>query len=240
MLTHRRGPSTLPEPTRKRHELNLIGNQVATASRPPARSKATGRTIWLSLGAIALVGGAATYGRTLGVIQAVDGRSLLAWFEAALAEPTIAAASVSLLDAHRRKAGTPWFSVVSILVAAAFTISAQVVYGQPHPLPRWLVNVWPPVAFLLALESLMSYVRRSQGDGAAAAGSHDDPCPHGVAATLDEAIRLTYEHERDCEGAAPTFVDLAARFATDRKRVAELVRQPAPQAPVAALNGAHP
>lgn len=217
--------------------MNRIGISATPASDRPVRSKATSRTIWLSLGGIALVGGAASYGRTLGVIEAVDGKSILAWFEAALADPTIAAASVNIVDARRRGAKTPWFSIVSILVAAAVSLGANVVYGTPHPLPRWLVNVWPPIAFLLAFESLMSYLRRGHEKAAAATESHDDPCPHGVAASLDEAVRLAFEHERDCEGTVPKFVDLAARFATDRKRVAELVRGPAPETPVPAMNG---
>lgn len=199
------------------------------ASGHPQRSKATERTIWLSLGAIALVGGIASYGRALGVIQAADGQSVLAWFEAALADPTIAAASVNIVDAHRQGKKVPKLSIASIVVAAVVTLGANVVYGSPQPLPKWLVNVWPPVAFLLAFESLMSYLRRGRAaatpDGAATQ-SHDDPCPHGVAASVDDAIRQAFEHERDCEGGKPTFVDLAARFGQDRKRVAELVRSP--------------
>ena len=216
----------------------------SAASTPPVRSKATARTIWFSLGGIALIGGIASYGRTLGVIQAVDGHSILAWFEAALADPTIAAASVNIVDARRQHVRLPWFSLLSIAVAAAVTLGANVVYGTPDPLPRWLVNVWPPVAFLLAFESLMSYLRRGHGDAAAqapAAETHDDPCPHGLAATVEEAARLAYEHERDCEGGKPTFVDIGARFGLDRKRVAELVKPAAGEPPAiryAELNGA--
>lgn len=220
--------------------MNRIGNPPPAASRHPRRSKATGRTIWLSLGGIALVGGVASFGRTLGVIQAVDGRSILAWFEAALADPTIAAASVNIVDARRHDSKVPWLSVLSILVAAAFTLSANVVYGQPHPMPRWLVNVWPPVAFLMAFESLMSYLRRGQGVLSADTESLDGQCPHGVAATVDEAVRLAYEHGRDCEGITPKFTELGTRFAMDRKKVAELVRQQPPESPAGADREAVP
>ena len=88
--------------------MNPNGTTHRTARRQPGRSKARSRTIWLSLGGIALIGGIASYGRTLGVIQAVDGKSILAWFEALLADPTIAAASVNIVDAHQRKSKTPW------------------------------------------------------------------------------------------------------------------------------------
>jgi hypothetical protein len=220
--------------------LNPTDPPAAAASDQPQRSKATSRTIWLSLGGIALIGGIASYGRTLGVIQAVDGKSVLAWFEAALADPTIAAASVNIVDARRQGSRLPKFSLVSILVAAVVTLGANVVYGQPHPVPKPLVNVWPPVAFLLAFESLMSFVRRGHTVAAApvpATESREDPCPHGVVATVDEAVRQAFEHERDCEGGKPTFVELGARFGLDRKRVADLVRGPVPAAPVPSLNG---
>lgn len=220
--------------------MNPTDTPVPAATDRPERSKATSRTIWLSLGGIALVGGIASYGRALGVIQAVDGKSLLAWFEAALADPTIAAASVNIVDAHRQGAKVPKLSILSIVVAAVVTLGANVVYGNPHPVPRPLVNVWPPVAFLLAFESLMSYLRRGHGKpslAAKATSSHDSPCPHGVAGSVDDAVRQAWAHERDCEGGKPTYVDLGARFGLDRKRVAELVKVGSPAASLTQVNG---
>jgi hypothetical protein len=213
---------------------------AAVATAPQQRSKATARTIWLSLGGIALVGGTASFLRTLGVIQAVDGHSVIAWFEALLADPTIAAASVNIVDAHRRGAKLPKFSLASIVVAAVVTLGANVMSGSPQDVPKWLVNVWPPVAFLLAFESLMSYVRRGHIKPKAATESHGSACPHGVAGSVDDAVRQAFEHERDCEGGKPTFVDVGARFGLDRKRVAELVKGPAPVLPVPSMNGNHP
>lgn len=174
----------------------------------------------------------------------MDGRSIMAWLEAALADPTIAAASVNIVDAHRQNAKTPKLSIASIVVAAVVTLGANVMSSDPNAVPKWLVNVWPPVAFLLAFESLMSYLRRGRAalsPVGAATESHEDACPHGVAASVDEAVRLAYEHERDCDGGKPTYVDLEARFGISRKRVAELVKAPAPEAaPIryAELNGA--
>ena len=207
--------------------MDLTDKPSAAATAPPARSKATSRTIWLSLGGIALVGGTASYLRALGLIQAVDGRDIMAYFEAALADPTIAAASVNIVDAHRQGKKIPKLSIASIFVAAVVTLGANVMSADPAAVPKWLVNVWPPVAFLLAFESLMSYLRRGRAalsPGGTATESHADPCPHGVAADVADAVRQAFEHGRDCEGAKPTFVDLAARFAMDRKRVAELVK----------------
>jgi hypothetical protein len=223
--------------------VNLTDSPPVPATGHAPRSKATSRTIWLSLGGIALVGGTASYLRALGLIQAVDGRNIMAWFEAALADPTIAAASVNIVDAHRQGSKIPKLSIVSILVAAVVTLGANVMYSDPHAVPKWLVNVWPPVAFLLAFESLMSYLRRGRAVASpvgTATQSHDDPCPHGVAGSMDDAVRAAWAHERDCEGLKPTYVDFATRFAVDRKRVAELVKAPAQATPVAAMNGSAP
>jgi hypothetical protein len=223
--------------------LNPTDTPSAPASEPPKRSKARARTIWGSLGGIALVGGSASYLSTLVVIQAARGHTVMTFLEAALADPTIAAASVNIVDAHRRGGKIPKLSIASIVVAAVVTLGANYFVTDPHAVPKWLVNVWPPVAFLLAFESLMSYLRRG-GEGAAAqvqaTGTHDEPCPHGVAVDVEEAVLLAFEHERDCLGAKPTFVEMQTRFGLDRKRVAELVRPPAPAVPVAAMNGTAP
>jgi len=211
-------------------------DRAVSVSLPAQRSKATSRTIWFSLGGIALVGGIASYLSTLVVIQAARGHAIMTWFEAALADPTIAAASVNIVDAHRHGDRTPKLSIVSIAVAAVVTLGANFMVTDAAAVPKWLVNVWPPAAFLLAFESLMSYLRRGRGaesPGSPAAESHDGPCPHTVPGTVDEAVRTAYAHLRDCEGVTPKFVDLAARFSVDRKRVAELVKAPS-------LNGSAP
>ena len=223
--------------------LNPTDPPSAAASDHPERSDATRLTIWLSLGGIALVGGTASYLRALGLIQAVDGRNIMAYFEALLADPTIAAASVNIVDAHRQGEKIPKLSIASIVVAAVVTLGANVMSADPRAVPKWLVNVWPPVAFLLAFESLMSYLRRGRAaasPGGTATQSHEDPCPHGVASSVDEAVQLAYAHEAQCEGGKPTFVDLAARFGLDRKRVADLVRGPAAQVPITVLTGSTP
>jgi hypothetical protein len=205
----------------------------------PERSKATSRTIWLSLGGIALVGGTASYLRALGLIEAVDGRNIMAWFEALLADPTIAAASVNIVDAHRQGKRIPRLSIASIIVAAVVTLGANVMSSDPEAVPKWLVSVWPPVAFLLALESLMSYLRRGSATEPEAAAPAESRCPHTAPADLSEAVRTAWEHGRDCEAAAPTYTELAARFGIDRKRATAMVRTGADE-PEPSLNGSGP
>ena len=222
---------------------NTTDSPPPAASLPRQRSKATGRTIWSSLGTISLIAGAASYLGTLAVVQAARGHTALSYFEAALADPTIAAASVNIVDAHRQGAPVPKLSLLSIAVAAVVTLGANVMSSDPAEVPKWLVNVWSPVAFMLAFESLMSYLRRGRAavtPGGAATQSHGDQCPHGVASDVAEAVRLAYEHGRYCEGTPPTFVELGARFGLDRKRVAELVKGPAPALVPASANGSAP
>ena len=200
-----------------------------TESRRP-RTRATRVTIWLALGTVALVAAVASYLHALGVVQAADGRTIVAACVAALADPTIAAATVNITDANRQGDRLPRWSIVSIVVAVVVTLGMNALAGNPHEVPKWLVNVWPPVAFVLALESLMSYLRRGRGapsliapGGAPAAPGH---CPHGVAGSLDDAVREAYAHGRDCEGETPTYTALGQRFDVSRKRVAELVAPP--------------
>jgi hypothetical protein len=196
--------------------------ETARAAAP--RSKATTRTIWLSLGAVALVGAAASYRQALGVVQAADGRTFVSWCVAGLADPTILAASVNIIDANRQGDRVPRWSVVSIAVAVVVTLGMNVAAGSPHLMPKWLVSVWPPVAFLLALESLMSYLRRGRGAAPVhSAPAAPDHCPHGVTTTRDEAAREAYLHERDCEAENPTLTAVGTRFGLSRKQMAALV-----------------
>lgn len=215
-----------------------------SAAAPANRSKATSRTIWGSLGTISLIAGVASYLGTLAVVQAARGHTILSYFEAALADPTIAAASVNIVDAHHQGAKVPKVSILSITVAVVVTLGANVMSTNPYMVPKWLVNVWSPVAFLMAFESLMSYLRRGRAvppsPGAPLPGATESRCPHQPGMTRDDAIRTAYEHERDCEGAAPTFTDLAARFSLDRKIVAGLVRGPVPEPVAASPNGSAP
>jgi hypothetical protein len=117
------------------------------------------------LAMIAAGGGIGSYFQWLIVVQASDGRTMYAYFVAALADTTLFAASSNVLDSMSHGDGWrqwPWLSVLSFAVAFAATIGANVYSGEPHVVPSYLVRVWPAVAFLMALESLMSYIRRER------------------------------------------------------------------------------
>jgi hypothetical protein len=96
------------------------------------------------------------------------------------------------------------------------------------------------VVLFVALEILVGLIRRAHGAAPAPDDSEDWECVHGVAASVDEAVRQAYFHQRDCLGEKPLFVDLEAKFGVNRKRVADLVRGPAPAPLVPSMNGSAP
>ena len=159
--------------------------------RPAPRNRATKWTARLGLAGVTVLAAWASYLHALIVVRAADGRTLVAGFIPAVADLLIAAASANLLDASRRGERWPRVSVVSVVVAIGVTITFNVAAGSPHAVPPWLVNVWPPVAFILALESFMGHVRRGRGgvfpnvySTLPAAPGHPEP------PTLDEALSL--------------------------------------------------
>jgi hypothetical protein len=121
-----------------------------------------GGQIRLALAAIIPVAAGASYLQALIVVRAVDGHGLVSWFVAGLADPTLFAASANINDARRKDQGWPWWSVLSAGVSFVVTVGANILASHPVDVPPWVVRAWPPVALLMALESLLSYVRRNR------------------------------------------------------------------------------
>lgn len=192
-------------------------------------------TIWLSLAVVSTTAAVASYLQALRVVQAADGQGVVTYFVAALADPTIFAASANILDARRRGLAWPRWSLVSVAVALVVTGGLNVAAGWPHAVPPWLVRLWPPVAFLMALESLSSYIRRGRGGAVSATvPATSTPCPHTVALSGEEAAVMAYRHSLECLGERLSYREIERRFGVKRDRVAELADPPAPE-PV--LNG---
>ncbi|HEY6274911.1 MAG TPA: DUF2637 domain-containing protein [Streptosporangiaceae bacterium] len=210
------------------------------SGNPADPDRSTILTIVLALVTVAVVAAAGSYLHQLAVAQHADGHTLVALCLPALADLTILAASANLLDAYRHRERLPLFPIASLTISAVVTIAANVAAAHPAEIPVWLVNVWPPVAFMLALESLLGYTRRRALRGAVRVMPTGTPCPHGVGQDLAESVRLTYEHARDCEHEPLTYVALGAAFGLDRKRVAAMVT-PGPAATLPpVLNGSSP
>lgn len=216
--------------------------------RPPLATRDTWLMAGLGLAGLVLIAGFASYLHALNVVQAADGHHLVAWFIPALADLLILTAGANVLDAVRSGAGWPWVSLVAVIVGVLVTLGLNVATSNPHEVPKWLVNGWPPVAFLLGAESFMGLIRRGRaspfpeihGGGPATPGH----CPHQVALTRDGAIRAAFEHARDCLDDPLSQRQLAASFGLHRDKVAALVKDPpagtAPEPPHAVPAGAVP
>lgn len=175
-------------------------------------------TARLSLAAVAVIAAVASYLHALVVVQAADGRGLVAYFIPLLADLVIASSAANILDAGRTGHDRPAWSVAAIAVGIAVTLGANVMSGYPHAVPSWMVNGWPPVAFVLGLESIVGMVRRTRPVPPAAAGEPAAP------PDLDADIaRLLQAHSQRA---------VAAKLGVPRSRVARLAH-----ADVALVNG---
>ena len=199
----------------------------------------TTATIWGALGAVAATAAVASYLQALIVVQAADGPTRVSYFVAALADPTILASSVNILDAREHDKEWPWLSVVSLLAGLFVTGYANVMAGHPHDVPPWLVRLWPAVAVAMTIEALIDFKRRRALRIARRVTGKDVPCPHQLPATLADAVRVAHAHARDCERAPLTYIELGEAFDMDRRKVAEHVKAGA-AAPEVSLNGSTP
>lgn len=196
-----------------------------------------GLPIWLSLAAVSVIAAVASYIHALAVTEAADGYTLVARCIPLLADLTIFASSANILDAYRHGERLPRLSIGSLALSILATIGSNVMAGSPQDVPSWLVNVWPPVAFMLALESLLGYYRRQTLRSAVRVTPDGVPCPHGIGMDLAESVRNAYDHARECEGDPVTFIELGAAFGLDRKTAAKLARPPVGPVETAPSNG---
>jgi hypothetical protein len=158
----------------------------------------------------------------------------------------IYAAGMVLLSAARRRARAPRLAYAGLWLGIAATIGANVAHGLGHGPIGALVSAWPAVALIISYELLMRLIR-SRRDAAPLEepSATETPCPHGVAATVQEAALNAFLHARDCEHEPMSQRQLAAAFDVDRKKLGGWLRavaQPEPdtepaEPPVPSLNG---
>jgi hypothetical protein len=187
---------------------------------------------WLALAGVSLIAGIASYFHALAVVQASGAHAPVSYLVPALADLVILGASADLLAASRAGHGRPVLTMVSLGVGVVVTLAMNVAAGNPHEVPKWLVNGWPALAFTLALESLAGLVRRGRGGSSVAAPAVTTVavgCGHGVAEAPEDRIVEAYVHLRDCLGATPSYRDLGRAFGIHHDTAGQLVK--------AALNG---
>ena len=146
---------------------------------------------WLALAGVSLIAGIASYFHALGVVEAAGARAPVAYLVPALADLVILGASADLLAASRAGHPRPRLTMVALGVGVVVTLTFNLFASHPHAMPSWLVDGWPALAFILALESLAGLVRRGRGGGAPppapATPSQAEPAEPP---TTDEALRV--------------------------------------------------
>ena len=185
----------------------------------------------LSLAALAAITGVVSYLHALSVVHMTGSEGDVAYLIPFVADFMILTSSLALLDAIRHGARKPPLAVVSLAVGIGSTVAFNVVAGLIHGAGGALVASLPPVAFVLSLETLMGIVRLARGGGPDAIGDEADPCPHGVAQTLDEAVVAAWEHQRLCLGERTAQRPFADGFGISRTKLLALV---------GSTNGQHP
>lgn len=145
----------------------------------------------------------------------------------------IVVGSVVLLQAAPGQAWLGWLGVVPGVAASLF--------ANVEPGLRWgpLAAGWagvPAASFALATFLLERWLKAQASHGGQG-GAEDIPgngrdarkvgqvshCPHGVAATAEEAVVQAFLHARDCAEAPLSQRHLATAFGLSRPKVAELV-----------------
>lgn len=199
-------------------------------------ARPTRRVAWVSLSAVALIAGIASYLHALVVVQAADGHRWVSELIPLLADLVIASSAANILDATHSGHARPRWSMLSVAVGVIVTVAANWASGFPHSVPVWCVNVWPPVAFVFAAESIVGIARRSRADAEAAeivasAGQGQT----GRTVSTEDALRalLTTDSVRG----------LAAHLGVPKSRVETwrtMTRPPSERVPVAGLNGSAP
>ncbi len=200
----------------------MTGSTVASARRWIAG---------LALAGLAIITGVISYLHALTVAEWTGSRGLVAHLIPLVADLMIVTASMALLDRERTRHGAPWLPAASLTVGIGSTVAMNVCAGLHDGAGGALVASLAPVALVLSLETLMWLIKSTSGGTSPAIDGDGEPCPHGVALTVDEAIVSAWLHTRDCLAEKPVQRQFADRFAVPRTKVAALV---------GSLNGIHP
>ena len=118
---------------------------------------------WLALAGVSLIAGIASWFHALAVVEAAGARAPVAYLVPFLADLVILGASADLLAASRAGQARPRLTMVALGAGVVVTLTFNLFAGHPHAMPSWLVDGWPALAFILALESLSGLVRRGRG-----------------------------------------------------------------------------
>jgi hypothetical protein len=202
-----------------------------TAPAEPALASVRRWIAGVALAGLAVITGIISYLHALTVAEWTGSRGIVAHLIPLVADLMIVTASMALLDRERRRHGRPWLPAASLTVGIGSTVAMNVCAGLHDGAGGALVASLAPVALVLSLETLMWLIQSTSTGELPAIDGDGEPCPHGVAGTVDEAVLNAYLHTRDCLGEKPVQRQLATAFDVSRAKVAALV---------GSLNGTHP
>ena len=195
--------------------------------RMEGTSRASRGVAYAALAGVSLIAGFASWLHAHSVIQAHGAGFLVAISVPFLADLVILGASASLLAASRAGESWPPWDVLALAAGAGMTLAMNVAVAEPWILPSWLIDAWPPVAFILALESLAGMVRRGRGTlSPPGSPAVSDQCRHGVpaGASQPERVVAAWRHATECEGFAVSFREIGRQTGVHHATVAKLVR----------------
>jgi hypothetical protein len=136
------------------------------------------------------------------------------------ADGLIAFCSSALYAGAQAKVRRPFWATAGLMFGIAVTVLMNVAAGWLTGPVLALIDALAPVVFLIALEILVWEFRLGRPGQP---GDKPAQCPHGVPSSVDEAVRLDFEHRRDCLGEKPSYLQHGARWGIDRRRVPELI-----------------
>jgi hypothetical protein len=202
---------------------------VSHARDTPDSLRRALRTGVVITSAIGLATAVYSFNDALIVAHHAGARGRLAYLVPLFADGLIALCSTALYAAAQAKVRRPWAAMAGLVFGIAVTVCMNVAAGAYTGVTLALIDALAPIVFLIALEILVWQFRTGRRGQVP-----DKPaqCPHGVPSSLEEAVRLDFEHRRDCLGVKPSYLSHGARWGIDRRRVPELVG--------AALNGGGP
>jgi Protein of unknown function (DUF2637) len=191
----------------------------------PQVSFATLRTGVTITSLIGIATGYVSYTHALYVARLAGADGMVAYVVPLFADGLILLSSTALYAAAQAKVKRPPWATGGLALGIVVTVVMNVSAGAQHGPAGALVAALAPVVFLVSLEVLIWLFRMARGGHAP-----DTPgqCPHGVAGSVDEAVRMDWLHRRDCLGEDVTYVQHGARWGIDRRKVPELVAPAAP------------
>src|SRR5487761_1381255 len=224
------------------------GNVDAMTDSHPGSGRRKPWIAGVTMAALAAVCAVISYNDGLLLIRLAGAHGQVAYGYPLLPDGLIVVSTTAAYEAARAAIPRPRWATAGIVLGAGLTVAMNVGAGAGQSWLFALADLFVPVVFFVALEILFWLIRR----GGAGARTFPGPpsrsqCPHTVAMTAEDAVRLADEHARACLREPVSQRQLAASFGLSRARVAALVA-PAPVsspdltagAGVSAVNGDGP